>query len=322
MAPPVHYAEQDASKSLATKGAGLSLTRAEVSGLYHSMYLATDGVEPEWNGDVPGCAEDRTSPSYIAATLARINFYRLLAGLPANISEDTGDAATDTQKAALIMSANGQLSHTPPDNWQCLSSEGKRAAGRSNLALGVAGLRAVDLYMDDFGTFNAAVGHRRWILYPPQTTMASGAIPRGSQWSSNALWVIGNFGARPATPEGVAWPAAGYMPYDLLPSGSNRWSFSFPGADFSDAQVTMSVAGVAFPVTLEPLYNGYGDNTLVWLPRRSQSDVAGVSYSRPGSDTTYRVVVDDVRIGGQYRRFEYDVVVFEADEGIFDSGFE
>ena len=322
MPAPVFDAPQDIAKGSRTKGAVRSFTRGEVSGLYYSMYRRTATVDPQWHGDVAGCAEDRTSEEYIAATLTRINFYRLLAGLPADVTHHADGADEDTQKAALIMSANGQLSHSPPASWQCHTAEGGRAAGRSNLALGVAGLRAIDLYMDDFGAYNAAVGHRRWILYPPQTTMSSGAIPRGSHSASNALWVIGNFGNRPPTPDGVAWPPAGFLPYDLLPSGSNRWSFSYPGADFSDATVTMSLGEDDIPTTLEPIYNGYGDNTLVWLPRRSSPNEAGVSYTRPGDDITYHVVISNVLIAGETRQFEYDVTVFEPGEEIFGSSFE
>ena len=76
--------------------------------------------------------------------------------------------------------------------------------------------------MDEFGAGNAAVGHRRWILYPQTRNFGNGDVPvNGSNYAANALWVIdGNFGGpRPTTREPyVAWPAPGYFPYELVPN--------------------------------------------------------------------------------------------------------
>src|SRR3546814_12342301 len=56
------------------------------------------------------------------------------------------------QRAALIMSANGALSHHPTTSWKCYSSSGAAAAGKSNLALSYPSIKSgqiIDLYMDD-----------------------------------------------------------------------------------------------------------------------------------------------------------------------------
>jgi hypothetical protein len=118
-------------------------------------------------------------------------------------------------------------------------------------------------------------------------------------WPANALYVFGPSANRPATPSGVAWPPAGFVPYQNLPT-SNRWSFSFPGANFNSATVTMSGPDGPIPVTLEPLANGYGDNTIVFLPN-------AVSYARPVSDTTYTVKVAGITGVGVPPSIEYSV---------------
>ncbi len=300
------------------------LSRSDVVMLYQTMYVDALTVTPDWTGNVSSCNAGTTSVAYQQAAIDVVNYYRLLAGLPDSVELYTGAEVSQAQEAALIMSANNNLSHAPPSNWACHSTGGANGAARSNLALGAGGIRAVDLYMDDHGAFNAAVGHRRWILFPPQRRMASGTIPAGGQRAANALWVIGGSGTRPATPDGVAWPPAGFVPYTLLPDISRRWSFSYNGADFSGAAVTMFRDGNNIPVVLEVLDNrGFGDRTLVW-----RADNA--SYSRPADgDETYDVTVSNVRVGGQPRSFSYQVTVIDPDAVVpepnpplFADGFE
>jgi hypothetical protein len=69
-------------------------------------------------------------------------------------------------------------------------------------------------------------------------------------------------------------PPPGYVPYQTAYA---RWSFSYPGADFSAASVSMSSAGANLPVRLEPVVSGYGENTLVWIP-------SGLSNAAGGPD--------------------------------------
>ncbi len=216
------------------------------------------------------------------------------------------------------------LSHMPPNNWLCWTQAGYDGAGHSNIALGfgsdaAAGPGAVDLYMDDSGSNNTAAGHRRWVLYPPQAQMASGSIPYNPQWASNALWVLGAFGSRPPTPNGVAWPSRGYVPWQLLPANSNRWSFSWPNADFTNATVSMMRNGQALgAASYESVQNGYGDNTLVWLPQ-------GVTYTQPAQDVTYHVTVSGISGGGAPPSVSYDVIVidpFVLTDEIFGNGFD
>jgi len=126
---------------------------------------------------------------------------------------------------------------------------------------------------------------------------------------ANALYVLGPSGTRPATPNGTAWPPAGYVPYQNLPAQSNRWSISYPGADFTNARVAMSGPGGAIPVTFEAIANGFGDNTLVFLP-------SGVSYAKPAADTTYTITVSAIAGAGVPATLQYSTIVIDPDAAV------
>jgi uncharacterized protein YkwD len=282
------------------------LDRAAVVRLYQITYRASEGVAAGWTGNRSSCDPGTTSQAYADATLLRVNYFRALAGLPGDVVLSNA-WSLKAQDAAMMMSAQGQLSHTPGTNWSCYTASGAEAAGKSNLALGADAARAIDLYMDDPGSGgNAAVGHRRWILYPPTKLMGTGNIPSSGGWAANDLWVIGGAGSRPAQPEWVAWPPYGYVPYQNLPRSSGRWSFSYRNATFTSAQVSMQHAGTNVPVTLEAQAQGYGDNTIVWVPQ-------GVPTTAPAGDQTYTVTVSNVLVSSQARAFTYDVTIIDPD---------
>ena len=224
----------------------------------------------QWNGSLAQCLPGTTSLAYEEATIRRVNYYRAMAGLPGDVTLDPVWNAK-CQAAAQMMSAQGELSHDPDSSWACYSEDGDEAAGHSNLAAHSAGPEAIDDYIADLGKYNYFVGHRRWILYPRQKVMGTGSVPPSRldntyYWRANALWVTGGFGLRPATPEWVAWPPEGYVPYQVV---YPRWSFSYPRADFTGTDVTMSESGTPVSLTILALDKndrGYADNTIVWEP--------------------------------------------------------
>lgn len=326
--------------------------RYQVSVLYRTTYLAGDNAVNGWSGSVaPTCNAGSTSQAFQDATIERVNVYRALAGLPGNITEFGGATEqTDDQDATLMMVANQSLSHSPPSDWNCYTAAGDAGAGHSNLNLAYAsysnftanGPAAVDGYMQDDGngtTANNSVGHRRWLLFPPQANMASGDVGpvniSGYYYESNALWVFGDpnnpgnpFGSRPSTPNGIAWPPRGYVPWQLLPGVSNRWSLSLEYANFDSASVSMTRNGVALSTPmLNPTQNNgqgingagfQGDNTLVWEP-------TGVTYTQPTADVTYHVTVSGITGNGGNvvpSSVSYDVIVINPNDAVFADGFE
>jgi hypothetical protein len=59
-------------------------------------------------------------------------------------------------------------------------------------------------------------------------------------------------------------------------------------------------------VTLEAQAQGYGDNTIVWLPQ-------GIPTSAPLCDVNYTVTVSNVVVSGKPQLFTYGVTIIDPD---------
>lgn len=294
----------------AVTGFAVSTSQRELVRLFHlSVHAASEGVSEGWAGDVASGVAGQTTVEFQDAVIRRVNYFRALCGVPAWV-ERSAEYGAKAQQAALMMTANGKLSHFPDMSWTFYTEAGAEAARNSNLYLGGHGPSSIDGYMLDPGANNAVVGHRRWILYPNTRHMGTGDIPPVEGfWPSNCLWVFDSAQSptRPPTREAyVQWPPHGHVPYSLVPG---RWSFAYPGADFTTATVTMQRDGVALPVTLEPLGLGLGDNALVWIPSGMNPDAA--DHPVPAADVRYSVTIAGVRISGRPATFNTEVVVFD-----------
>ncbi len=292
-----------------TDGLTVVIQNREVSRtLYNNMLLASEAAAMNWTGNHDTCNAGSTAQDFRNAVLLRLNYFRAMAGVPADVSFST-IFSNKNQQAALMMSANSALNHFPPDSWECYTADGAEAAGNSNIALGVSSWNAITAYMQDAGTYNSAAGHRRWILYPQTQVMGTGDIPGVNGYmAANTLWVFDSniFGPRPASREEfVAWPPPGYVPYQVVFA---RWSFSYADADFSTALVSMTSNGINVAIALEPVLNGYGENTLVWIPMGLNN---GNPWPQPAQDTPYTVTISNVVIDSSTHSFTYDVTVFD-----------
>ena len=310
---PASAATERTLASSSTQDSGYQITPAsrEAARLfYQTVFTSSQQVASGWTGDLSTCNAGTTSSDYQAATLRRINWFRAMAGVPAHISLDN-QYNQKAQQTALMMSAQNALSHYPDSRWACYNAAGAEGARYSNLALGRAGADAVaNSYIRDAGSNNAPVGHRRWLLYPQTKIMGVGDVTPASANAlpASAIWVFDNNlqTARPAVRDDfVAWPPAGFVPYSTI---YPRWSFSYPGADFSAASVSMTENGQPLATRPEALHDGYGENTLVWLPGSYTDD--GL-WSQPSADTVYQVNISNVKIGGQTRNFSYQVIAFD-----------
>ena len=204
-------------------------------------YLATEITEIGWTGDPDKCQTGEISDTTVANALARINYFRRLAGLNDDI---VFDHVYDqmAQEAALIMHANNRLSHNPNSGWDCYTDDGKEGAVGSNLSqLANDDLRHIitDL-IEDAGGYNQDVGHRRWLLNSSATTMGFGATD-----TYYAVHVTGEenrvYAENP--PEYTSWPPQGFLPFQLV---YKRWSFSIPAGpdvNFGSAQVKIKANG-------------------------------------------------------------------------------
>lgn len=250
-----------------------------------------DMSEGSWSGSVAACDPGDVSADGRANALRVLNLYRWMVGLPAVVTDPGRDAMA--QACALMMHANGSLSHDPPMGWTCWSPDGDTAAGSSNISTG-PGVMSVDLYMTDPGNATT-LGHRRWIL-----SNSTGPVGLGSTSEYSCMWVLG--GAGGGNNAWTAWPPPGPFPFEAVaPLGwtsldQTGWSLQSDGIDLSGAQVAITVGGEPRPVSVTVLAGGYGSTHAI-------SMVPSGWTVQP--DTTYHVRVDGVA-GGP---IEYDVQV-------------
>jgi len=253
-----------------------------------------DMSEGSWSGSVASCDPGDVSADGRANALRVLNLHRWMVGLP----EVTTDPMRDelAQACALMMHANGSLSHDPPMGWTCYSSDGATAAGSSNISTG-PGVMSVDLYMVDPGNAST-LGHRRWIL-----SNSAGPVGLGSTSEYSCMWVLG--GAGGGTNQWTAWPSPGPFPFEAIsPLGfasinDTGWSVQSDDIDLDGAAVTITADGEPRPVTVTTLAGGYGSSSAIsMIPQGWVAEV----------DTTYHVRVEGIA-GGP---IEYDVEIVDC----------
>jgi len=205
-----------------------------------ASYQREFGQQPPplgWTGSVGDCNPGTTSREHQLATLARVNWYRAMAGVEPQVTLND-EFSMYAQAAALTMYASQRLDHDPDPSFECMTQWSSEGAGRSNLHLGTRGPDAIDGYIQDEVADNTEVGHRRWILLPELTEVGTGDTP-----GSNALMVIGGKeaeGAKTRETALVMWPPRGYVPRQTV---FRRWSVSSPNAFQDGAYVLVKSAG-------------------------------------------------------------------------------
>ena len=248
--------------------------RAQVINLYQNDYLPSVNLPPGWTGNIVTGDPGTLGDAFRQGIVQRINYFRSMSGVGSNVTFDAADSVM-CQQAALMMSAAQNISHTPASTWPFYTAAAATACASSDIRLdwqGDEGAGAIDRFMADSESNNTYVGHRRWLVYPGETVMASGAVPGDGLTfpGTNATWVLSPV-PRPAdAPASTSWPPAGFVPAPLV---FNRWSFSCVNADFGGAVVSVTKNGAAMAVQQEALeYESApdgsgafeGDNTLVW----------------------------------------------------------
>lgn len=270
-------------------------------------------VEP----DVANCKAGTLSDGEKQKALATVNTIRALHNLPAVTYDSSSDAAVTA--AALIMTANNVLTHSPTSDLHCYSSLGVSGAGSSNLyktsgqnMTSVLSATPIEAFLTDVGI--DTLGHRRWILDPFLSKTAFGRVDgtkigTTTKVMSVALKVIGgpdaNLGASKLTY--VAYPQGNYpskyvskswyLSFSALPDRTSHSGNTGSHVDYSFASVQVFDQALT-PMTVTDLaydYQGYGlANNLQWK-------VAGLQ-----DGVTYRVKINNVRINGaQMPAYDY-----------------
>ncbi|MEH3120453.1 MAG: CAP domain-containing protein [Sphingomonas phyllosphaerae] len=251
--------------------------------------------------DVANCKPGTLAQSVRDDVLARLNAIRALHRLPA-VSYSSPDDEQATQ-AALMMAANGQLSHTPAASWKCYTTLGATGAGTSNLYGGLISpylaYYTEDMYLGGWLTETSNlvannVGHRRWMLDPFLGKIAYGRVAQvladGSRTDAAAMKVVsftGGVSVPGNLPPFVAYPYGDYparyfdtsslLSFTVIADTTQRGGANAT-VDFSKATITVSDGSTALAVS-----NISFDNVGYAVPNNLQFQVtglkAGVSYS-------------------------------------------
>ena len=300
-------------------------SREQVRDFYNAIYPTSDNVPINSTANAADCYPGTNSPAFEEAVLRRINWFRAMAGEPANVVFNS-IYNSNAQATAVMISSSGVLNHDPPTNWPCYSPAGAAGAG-GNQAGGFNGADAITAYIWDFGNGNYEVGHRRWILFPQEQIMGTGDVPATNVVTdtSTNFYIAGNStyvfdssinSPRPATRQPyVAWPPEGFTPFQVV---FPYWSFALSNADLSAATVSMTSNGV--PVTMaiqlyksgdENNQSGAGEDTLVWVPMGLDANCECTTFPFSGTDTVYGITVSNITVGASSVSFTYNVTVFD-----------
>ncbi len=253
-------------------------SEAEVCEAWRAGHV--ENARQAWSGE-GACGPGAMPPEAIDDTLRRINLFRWLAGLPP--VTDRPEEHLAQMECAVMMSANGSLSHSPPMRWNCYTAAGAGAAGRSNIALGYGTPgAAIDGYMLDRST--PSLGHRRWILNPPLGRVGIGfASPSRPGQCLSVFDRSGPGSDRSWT----AYPNPGPAPIFLA---EGEWSFQAHGVSLSGGSTAIVVRvsdGMELPVTTRQTGGGGPPNTLAIVP----------DGWRPAAGETYRVTITGLSVG-------------------------
>ena len=274
-------------------------SRQSIVDSYRANFEPALSVLPDWTGSVGSCNPGEVSDDYRYALLTLTNWMRALTGLRDPVRMDAS-YIPEVQASSLIMTAQGALSHFPPEDWPCWSAEGYTGASRSNLTLtstvGADASRVLS-FIFDYGDNNRPVGHRWWAFRPGNNWVEFGATS-----SAISMWVVdpdnGYFADSAASSQPTLWPPAGYFPESLMaPRFSVFWDGGFSEGDYPvDLQVRVNGALVDAVVEHKA-----SDRLVFALPREASdglrngfSDrVVDVSLKADSRDLSWRTIVID-----------------------------
>ena len=245
-----------------------------------------------------------------------LNAIRSLHDLVDVTYDTTYDASV--QEAAMMMTVNSQLSHTPPETWFCWSQEGYDMAEASNLSISWQS-QAVDpvfpendmiLWLIDDNV--PSLGHRRWLLDPFLSTISYGAvggIPKSGSWNWAQAGVVKVIGGPSADlsaqtlPQVIAYPMGDYpskwvkkdwyLSASILVDPSSPWNNG--NVNFKNADITVNGPSGSLSIS-----DVMADNVGYGIPNNIQWKVSGLK-----DNTEYTVTFSNVLINSVPETFTY-----------------
>ena len=285
---------------------------------YQDHYIGTKLNTIGWTGNEASCNSGDVSSDVRKKVVERVNYYRAMCGLPADVTLNSSQNKS-CQDAALIMMANDTLTHHPSSGMKCYTKAGEDAASTGNIAIGWGSpeptanhsINAVTGFIEDHGGGNKIVGHRAWLLHPALSAIGTGSVYdanhnySGMQGAAaNCIRWGDNLKGTSSGPEFIAYPPADYIPSVLV---FPRWSFAIANADFSSASVTVKSGGTTYPCNIIARVPQQGSVNpaarLVWEP-------SGISIAQ---DMDFTVNVSGIK-GISKTSYTYTVKAFKVSE--------
>ena len=273
---------------------------------------------------------------YLQTGLAWLNYIRLAAGLPDAVLDDAWNESA--QYGAVLLAANKQLSHYPPqpaDMDDTFFQKGAAATASSNIhsSWGYSGINnlvhALTGFMSDGDTGNISrVGHRRWLINPLKEMhvgFGEAASDNGSVFVTTKVFdSYVNYPENMVDYDFIAWPAKGAFPSELIAT-DDPWSVTlnperYATPDESSVSVsvtrlsdqktwTLGMADINSPNSNTPYFHidtgGYGvSNCIIFRPADWDAD---------SFDGAYRVTVSGLRAAdGSAATLDYTVDFFDV----------
>jgi uncharacterized protein YkwD len=269
---------------------------------------------------IASCDAGQLKLSEKQRALDTVNAIRALHGLKPVAYDSSSDI--DTAKSALMSVANQALSHTPPTNWNCYTTEGARGSGNSNLFLRWSSVKSdyateagiASLLIDD-GV--SQLGHRRWLLHPFLSETSFGRVDgkpfANNNWATGiSLKVIGGPDADLTGNNAtyVAYPVGNYpaayfkhgwfMSFSVIADKRGTFYNTQTAVDFSAATLqVLGPGGTSMTITSPSVdYQGFGlPNSVQWITQGTQNNV------------TYTVKVNNVFVLNQAKDFTYTFTI-------------
>lgn len=209
--------------------------------------------------------------------LNALNFYRYIAGIPADVEYDE-ELEYYAQAGTTLLTKVGELTHYPDQPSgvsDAFYEDGYKGTSSSNLGMGYSNLTAAlkNGWMNDGDASNIdRVGHRSWCLNPH---MGKTGFGHSGQYTS--MYSLDESGTGKVNPAYVQWPAQ-TMPVEYF---SGPWSVYLK--DFN------------------------------YFEFLSDQDSDDITVTLNSNGKTYTMTADDKDVHGKYMNVDtaYDVIVFQ-----------
>ncbi len=271
--------------------------------------------------NVNNCTAGSLTSAEKQRLLAFINKIRKIHKLSELTYEPNGDV--QAMEAALIMTANGTITHFPPASYFCYTADGATGAETSNLHIGMKSQQTLDYsedaivgwLIDDQSASGDQLGHRRSVINPFLNKVAFGRVdgfpkdPQTASWFTTSMSMkyqdyVGN-AAQDFQLDYVAYPYENYpidyfdkdfyLSFSAIPNKNSLWANA--DIDFSSAQITMQTeAGANITISNKKHDNdGWGS-----LPNNLQWKAAGLQ-----NGVKYLVSITNVKYNGTTKNYSY-----------------